>query len=105
MNLTVFGLSLGNFAGNLKEGLHIDFNLMAAPGSVTIYSKASTSELRIRGHVLPDWCEAYSFDERVLYLRPRLQGLPSLRRRSGQTFTLLLRKGNDIAYRLHLHGL
>ncbi|KAK0946403.1 hypothetical protein LTR29_002165 [Friedmanniomyces endolithicus] len=101
VTLSVFGLTLGTFTGVLKDGLHVDFHLQAATGSITLYLKHSTSELRVRGLTISevDWYDGFAFDERLLFVRLPTNRLKTVRR---QSLTLMLQKGNDLASRLRL---
>ncbi|KAK0929197.1 hypothetical protein LTR57_002272 [Friedmanniomyces endolithicus] len=103
VTLSVFGLTLGTFTGVLKDGLHVDFHLQAATGSITLYLKHSTSELRVRGLTISevDWYDGFAFDERLLFVRLPTNRLKTVRR---QSLTLMLQKGNDLASRLRLRA-
>ncbi|TKA83880.1 hypothetical protein B0A55_00127 [Friedmanniomyces simplex] len=99
ITLSVFGLTLGTFTGHLKDGLHVDFNLQAASGSITLYLKHSTSELRVRGLTVSevDWYDGSAFDERLLFMRLPTNRLKTVRR---QSLPLMLQKGSELVYKL-----
>ncbi|KAK5674717.1 hypothetical protein LTS10_012453 [Elasticomyces elasticus] len=99
VTLSVFGLTLGTFSGFLKDGLHVDFNLQAATGSITLYLKHSTAELRVRGLTVSevDWYDGFAFDDRLMHIRLPTNRLKSVRR---QSLSMMLQKGSELASRL-----
>jgi hypothetical protein len=86
-----------------KEGIHVDYDLLAGPGSVTIYLK-HTGELRVRGSLVPNWTEGVSFDDRLLYIRPPAPRWKSVRWSSRQALSALLHKGDGLSAKAYMHA-
>ena len=59
----LFGISLGTFYGNLKEGLGITIDVLAAKGSLNFYLKDSA--LWVKVSLDPIWGSGINIDQKI----------------------------------------
>ena len=62
----LFGISLGTFYGNLKEGLGISIDVIAAKGSVKVYLKDNAAWINIQ--LKPIWGNGIDTDQKLFDL-------------------------------------
>ncbi|KAL8786327.1 MAG: hypothetical protein Q9195_008254 [Heterodermia aff. obscurata] len=66
VEIGLFGISLGNFYGNVKEGLVISIDIRAAKGEVRLYLKGNGVWVKIQ--LTPIWGGEINADEKLFAL-------------------------------------
>ena len=66
LEVKLFGISLGTFYGNLKDGLGISIDVIAAKGQITAYLKDNAVWIKIS--LNPVWGKGISVDQKLFDL-------------------------------------
>ena len=66
VEIKLFGISLGSFYGNLKEGLGISIDVIAAKGKVNLYLKDNAVWVNIQ--LTPIWGSGINIDQKLFDL-------------------------------------
>lgn len=67
MTISVLGITIGSFGGNLKDGLGISVNLIAIKGKIRLYLK-NGNEVWINISLKPFIGSGYEFDQKLFTL-------------------------------------
>ena len=67
IEVTLFGISLGSFYGNLKQGLGIAIDVLAAKGQVTLYLKDNAVWVNLQ--LTPIWGSGINVDQKIVGLK------------------------------------
>ncbi|CAF9923831.1 MAG: hypothetical protein HETSPECPRED_005432 [Heterodermia speciosa] len=66
VELTLFGISLGSFYGNLKDGLGVSIDVIAAKGGVKIYLKDDAVGVNVQ--LTPIWGSGINIEQKIFDL-------------------------------------
>ena len=66
VEVTLFGISLGSFYGNLKDGLGVSIDVIAAKGGVKIYLKDNAVWVNVQ--LTPIWGNGINIDQKIFDL-------------------------------------